>query len=237
MHETISTLRHFAVHASDGDIGQVADVLFDDETWTARYFVVETGGWLRSRRVLVSPIAVSGLDEHARSVSVDLTKDQFAGSPSIDTDVPLSRQMEMKYRDYFSWPLYWVDTFLEAYRKADFPKLATADQAVHAGHTTRRESLLPHPPKGDPHLRSANKVIGYTVMASDGGVGPLEDLLIDSNGWGILSLVVHANQLTHSRRLIVSVNHVGEINWPTSSIHLGLSRGETDALLSAPTSG
>ena len=47
MLETVSTLEHLGIHARDGDIGRVGDVLFDDQTWTVRYLVVRTGGWLR----------------------------------------------------------------------------------------------------------------------------------------------------------------------------------------------
>jgi hypothetical protein len=226
MLETISALRHFGIHASDGDIGKIVDVFFDDETWTARYLVVETGGWLRRRRVLVSPIAIVGLDEHARSVAVDLIREQIAQSPSVETEMPLSRQMELKYRDYFSWPLYWVDTFIEAYRTTDFPQLAAADESVQAGHTKRRESLLPQPPKGDPHLRSANKVIGYTLMASDGTAGRLEDFLIDSDGWAIRSLIVHTDQEPHGNTVLLPPDLIGDISWPTSAIHVRLSRRE-----------
>jgi sporulation protein YlmC with PRC-barrel domain len=230
MLETITALRHLGIHASDGDIGKVVDVFFDDESWTARYFVVETGGWLRRRRVLVSPIAVVSLDEHARSVAVDLTRDQIAQSPSVRTAMPLSRQKELKYRDYFAWPIYWLDTYVEAYSPVAYPRLAAADEAVRAGHAARKESLLPQRPRGDPHLRSAGKIIGYTVMASDGAAGHLKDLLIDSDGRTIRSLLVHADQVPNGDNLLLPPNLVGDIKWSTSAIHVHLSRREIGKL-------
>jgi hypothetical protein len=48
----------YAVGATDGVIGHVADFDFDDEAWVVRYLVVDTGGWLSSSKVMVSPIAV-----------------------------------------------------------------------------------------------------------------------------------------------------------------------------------
>ena len=53
------------ISATDGQIGQVKDFYFDDDAWAVRYFVVETGSWLNTRRVLVPPFLVTGtLAEH-----------------------------------------------------------------------------------------------------------------------------------------------------------------------------
>ena len=43
--------------ASDGEIGQVKDFYFDDQSWTVRYLVADTGSWLPGRQVLISPHA------------------------------------------------------------------------------------------------------------------------------------------------------------------------------------
>jgi uncharacterized protein YrrD len=52
-------LKGFAIHATDGELGAVSDLYFDDDSWTIRYLTVDTGGWLGGRRVLISPISVS----------------------------------------------------------------------------------------------------------------------------------------------------------------------------------
>jgi sporulation protein YlmC with PRC-barrel domain len=38
-----------SIAASDGEVGRVKDVYFDDHQWAARYLVVQTGGWLEDR--------------------------------------------------------------------------------------------------------------------------------------------------------------------------------------------
>lgn len=50
-------LLNLTISASDGAIGDVKDLHFDDEAWAIRYLVVATGSWLSSRKVLISPIA------------------------------------------------------------------------------------------------------------------------------------------------------------------------------------
>ena len=42
-------LRGYGIHATDGDIGSVRDVYFDDVGSSVRYFVVDTGSWLPGR--------------------------------------------------------------------------------------------------------------------------------------------------------------------------------------------
>jgi hypothetical protein len=41
-----SALRGYAIEASDGKIGTIADFLVDDRTWRTRWLVVDTGTWL-----------------------------------------------------------------------------------------------------------------------------------------------------------------------------------------------
>src|SRR5271154_2724857 len=57
----ISALEGCAVGASDGQVGTVKDILFDDEAWRIRWGVVDTGTWLTGRKVLVHPSAIEPL--------------------------------------------------------------------------------------------------------------------------------------------------------------------------------
>ena len=58
MLRSMNDLEDYAIHATDGLIGHVQDFYFDDAAWVIRYLVVETGTWLSSRKVLISPIAI-----------------------------------------------------------------------------------------------------------------------------------------------------------------------------------
>lgn len=42
----------------------------------------------------------------------------------------------------------------------------------------------------DPHLRNVAEVDGYHVNASDGDIGPVEDLVVEDDSWGIRYLIV-----------------------------------------------
>ena len=101
-------LWEYTIGATDADIGTVHDFYFDDEKWTIRYIVVETGAILPGRKVLISP---TGLRERAWSplhIWVNLTPKQVRSSPSVLTPInPISRQDEIEHHNHYGWPYYW----------------------------------------------------------------------------------------------------------------------------------
>ena len=106
-----SAIKGYAIAASDGRIGTVSDFLFDDASWLVRWLVVDTGNWLSGRKVLLPPSVLGHLDPKEREFSVRLTMQQVKDSPEIDTDRPVSRQMETSVYDYYGWSPYWGTGF------------------------------------------------------------------------------------------------------------------------------
>ena len=74
----------YSLHGLDGEIGKVKDFYFDDRDWTIRYLVADTGEWLVSRQVLISPHSLAGVDRDQGSITVKLTKDQIEHSPDVE---------------------------------------------------------------------------------------------------------------------------------------------------------
>ena len=100
------TLNGYKLKSLDGEIGKIEEFYFDDQYWTIRYLVVETGNWL-TNKVLISPYALATVNQKERNIAINLTKKQIEGSPSLDSDKPVSRQFEETYYDYYAWPYYW----------------------------------------------------------------------------------------------------------------------------------
>ena len=87
MLDRVHHLDKSTVTASDGAIGHVKDVFFDDVRWTIRYLVIDTGHWLSGREVLVLPYAVKPMVAAAKNVDVRLTRQQVTDSPDVDTHI------------------------------------------------------------------------------------------------------------------------------------------------------
>ena len=201
-----SDLLGAAIQATDGDIGRVEDLYFDDRQWTTRYFVANTGSWLPSRLVLLSPASLRGFDLKAGTAFFDLSRQQIENSPDIDSDQPVSRQHEIAFAAYYGLPGYWPA-----------PMLAAPEEAPVT--------------EGDPSLRSVLEVLEYYIQAVDGELGHVEEFLVDERTWQIRYLIVDTRNWWPGKKVPVAPQWVHEVDWPRSTVHLELSR---DAIQNAP---
>src|SRR5688572_30767505 len=108
MKRSVKSIIGFALGATDGEVGRVREFYFDDETWTIRYLIVDTGTWLAGRVVLISPEALLAPDWGNKIFPVNLTQGQVKHSPDINTHLPVSRQEEIKLHAYYPWVSYWA---------------------------------------------------------------------------------------------------------------------------------
>jgi hypothetical protein len=44
-------LQNYTIGATNGTVGHVRDLFFDDKSWVIRCLIMETGEWLTSRQV------------------------------------------------------------------------------------------------------------------------------------------------------------------------------------------
>jgi hypothetical protein len=230
-----------AVQATDGAIGDVKDVYFDDDAWVIRYFVVETGAWLMRRRVLIAPAAVTALDRSSRRISVNLTKSQVRHSPDVATDEPVSRQYEREYLKYYGYPFYWggggvlgggaahpgpLASGLEHEGAASARRL-TAEQNRRADAQADSE----HRAHADHHLRSMETVKRYHILAADGEIGHVDGFLTDETGWAIRYLVVVTSDWWSGHEVLLSVEWIDDVRWDDNRVLVSLTR---NAIKAAP---
>ncbi len=215
MLRSINELQGHPVAASDGDIGQVKTFYFDDEHWTVRYLVVDTGGWLGGRQVLISPIAIGEPDWLNRQLAVHLTRDQIEHSPGFNTDKPVSRQHELEYYGYYGWPYYWGGLY--AWGGSMYP-LATA------GAQGAVSTAVAEPEPADVHLRSTDEVIGYHLQATDDEIGHVKDFLVDDETWQLRYLVVDTSNWWFGNTVLVPPAWIDHVSWFDQKVAVTLDR-------------
>jgi len=217
---TAKGLSGLKLAASDGDIGSVSDLYFDDRSWTVRYLVVDTGTWLPGRRVLISPISLrASADESA--VEVSLTKEQVEASPSVDSDKPVDRQYEEQFSQHYGYPYYWTGPYR-------WGASALPGDVALAGVPI---ADLPVVEGGDPRLRSAADVMSYYIEAVDGDIGHVEDFLVDGREWAIRYMVIDTRNWWPGKKVLVSPAWINEVSWPDSRVYVDLTR---EGVKSAP---
>ena len=230
MLRNVNDLYGFKVAASNGPIGEVKDCFFDDQTWTIRFFVVETGTWLGGRKVLISPIAIDGLDWTGKTLSVSLTRERVKASPDVDTSKPVSRQHEVEQFGYYGYPYYWG----EAQLWGGGPKFGMS----MAGYPSARLPTEPRAKKefvdnlaklhrgrgDDPHLRSCRAIERYYIHATDGDIGHVESLLVEDNGWAIRYLVINTSDWWLGHQTLVAPPWITDIDWLDATVSVDLTR-------------
>src|SRR5436189_2420551 len=72
----------------------------------------------------------------------------------------------------------------------------------------------------DVRLRSANELGGYHVMARDGEVGHVEDLLLDDDLSRVLFVVVEVKGWLLRKKVLVGPSLVSRVDWATSTLHV-----------------
>jgi hypothetical protein len=203
-------LEGFVIRATDGEIGHVEQLYFDDETWAIRYLTVKTGGWLEGREVLISPVSVIATDWQGKHIDVLLTKAQVEASPNIDTHRPVSRQDEAAYLGYYGYPYYW------GFYPMGLAEPAGNFQSELLADRIRREST-------DSHLRCIEAVTGYRIEASDGEIGHVDGFVLGDETWAIRYMEVATRNWLPGKKVLVAPSWIQRVSWSDSTVFVGLS--------------
>lgn len=89
------------IHASDGDIGHVADLIVDDTDWGVRYLEIDTTGWWDGKKVVVPPLNVARIDGRDRVVHMAVDRARVRNSPPYDPSMTIDGAYEEKVLTYY----------------------------------------------------------------------------------------------------------------------------------------
>lgn len=98
----------YHVHASDGELGHIADFIMDDESWTIRYLVIDTSNWWIGKKVLVAPQWVNRVSWFENKVYLDITKESIKNSPEWSPEALIVREYEERLHNHYRRPAYWT---------------------------------------------------------------------------------------------------------------------------------
>ncbi len=214
---TINRLIGFSLASFGEEFGKIKEFYFDDRFWAVRYAVVDTGNWLVGHKVLISPYSIIEVNAKARHLVLNLSKQEVADGPSLDAHVPVSRQFEETYYDYYGWPLYWNGPYVWG----GYPTIMRDPAAwTYTGDLKKT---------WDPELRSSAEVTGYHVSASDGDIGHVHDFVVDPETWAIQYLVVDTGAILPGKQVLVSPHWIENISFPQAIVKLSLTQEQIHA--------
>ena len=220
----------YAISASDGKVGTISNFFFDDTSWLVRWLVVDTGNWLSGRKVLLPSSAMAHLHTKQEECSIKLTMKQIEESPNIDTDRPVSRQMETGVYDHYGYSPYWNSDY--GYMDGigimgGYGYMGGMGGAMPiSSKSQRREEEIAGAQgnRDDVHLRSVEAVTGYHIHARDGEIGHVENFLIEDADWSIRYLVVDTKNWWPGKKVLISPRSVKDINWADRLVNINVDR-------------
>ena len=218
MLRNIGEITGYRLQALDGEIGRCKDFLFDDRDGAIRYMVAKTARWLPGRKVVMSPSSLDQPDWVGKRLPLNLTRKQIEDSPPLDEHAPVSRQFEIQFHEYYALPFYWVGPIPWGHHPGESGAVEPVPEA--SGSEDEDEDS----PEEEGHLRSADEVTGYTIEASDGEIGHVEDFMVDDETWEIEYLVVDTRNWLPGRKVLVPINRLDTVRWVDRSVHLDMTR-------------
>lgn len=204
----LNDLLESPILATDGETGSVRDFLFDDQSWQVRYLVLDMGNWLRRRDVVVPVTALDFPDWKRKSCRACLTRAELRKCPDVDTRKPVSRQQELAMREYFGPLASWADARFGMTAIPAFVKYTVLEGE-------------------DSHLRSACRLMGHRVRASDGILGQLRGFRLDEESWHISHLEVAVSGRQNHSFTFVPTEWVDRISWAECRVYLHHARVTT----------
>lgn len=214
MLRSMKGLYGYSIKARDGDIGKVVDFYFDEIEWTVRYLIAETGSWLFGKRVLISARLFKEEPVwKAREFPVALTREQVKNSPDIDTDKPVSREMEISLHRHYGVPVYW-----QGVMPAAVPTLSSM--------MSYRRDIKEDGNQPESHLRSDREVTGYRLHATDGELGHIDDLVVEDTDWHIRYMAIDLKTWLPGRKVLIAPYWIKEFKWAESSVTVDLTLDE-----------
>jgi len=227
---SMSSLLDRNVFAADGEVGTLHDIYFSDDTWRVEHFILQTGHYFQSRRLIMEPRLVLPEAGHGgggapSDIRLDATRKEILASPDYLTDPPVSEQ---RAHDPALHPRFlWFPT-------GDTTKIVL--RPLGAGEEAMKGNEAETIARGlNPHLQSFREVRGYAVHPSVDAddeetadrtcIGHVDDLLIRVDDLRIEQVIIDTG---HGRSDILSVQpgDVKRIDWADVHLYLRRTRAE-----------
>jgi len=226
------------VSKTGDSIGKVRDFYFDSSDLIVRYAIVDTGGWLSGRKVLISTGSFQKPNWKEERFPVDLSKEEIENSPSINEEKPVSRQREVDLADYYNWPAYWgpmagtqnmAAGYTGVYPVRPIPIDLKDDGDDKIGITDKdsREDVRTEDKACDDencYLRSLKEVQGYNIHAVDGEIGHLENLMVADESWVVHYLVVDTRNWWPGKKVLVAPEWLKRVSYNNEEVYVELHK-------------
>src|SRR6266550_5464273 len=91
---------------NEEQLGKIDDLIFDEKTGSIKYAVIDSGGWLQSRRFLLPPEQLRQSNQREGDFEASYAKQQIERFPALDEEIFTSEEQfdeyERSYHDVYA---------------------------------------------------------------------------------------------------------------------------------------
>ncbi len=206
----------YSAESLDGKIGEVDNFYFDTPEWFIRYAVIETGGLLNSKRVLISPESFGEPLWQERKFPISLSKEKIENSPTVEEKRPITMQEEENLIDYYGWDTYWgLGPYVNLHPRVLAPIRHIPEYVPEDNYIRDSDNSI---------LKGLYDIEGFSIHASDGVFGRVEDIIIEDESWIIRYLVIDTRRYLPSKKVLIAPEWIEMVNWSTEEIYVDLEK-------------
>ena len=100
--EATGDIRGATLYGRDDEkLGKIDDVIFDHSTGDIRYVVIDTGGWLKTKKFIVPADRLRASNEHEGDFTSGLTKKEIETFPPYDESDLKSEDKRADYENRY----------------------------------------------------------------------------------------------------------------------------------------
>ena len=228
----------YKLEATDGEMGQVSDFLFDQKDWTVRYFMDKTAK-LFGKEVLLSTSAVERAAWQNQALYVTVDREAVKRSPEIKLKQILEpgRQrydQEASLNEHYGWLAYWG-----GYTHAQH--MVTGEMSgAGAGMLTEENAIKSMNPTGTgmnqqrritqdqtlqgAALQSAEMTFGFKVSTKNGELGYVEDFIVNESNWQIMFMVLDTKKNMNGKKILVAPEAIDWVSWRQKHVSVDMEK-------------
>ena len=98
---SVAEISGYHIHATDGKIGHLSDVLIENSDWTLRYLNVNTSNWWQGKEVLISPRSTESIRWTEHLIYLGVNRDRVRTSPEYDASRPITTAFDTIMASYY----------------------------------------------------------------------------------------------------------------------------------------
>lgn len=219
----LSSLKGFKVEGKGEELGKIEDFYFDEDYFTLRYLLIDTGSWLKDEKTLISTDALEEIDYQSKKLKVNLNTETLKEGPSLEKNKPISQIMEEKLTEHFNWPVYWIAPTSNISRIAKENK---RKEEISSFNNQAEEENDMSDRKKESNLRSFDEIKGYYLKTDDKEFGHLKDLFVDEENWLIRYLLIDTCNFLPCKDVLIAPEWIIDISWNQRNIHVNKTKKE-----------